>query len=59
MNVLAITAHPDDMEFKCAGTLIKCVKRGDNVFLCTINKQKNYKNRRNKNANTQSFFRLF
>ena len=37
MRVLAIVAHPDDMEFYCAGTLLKCKARGDEVFVCTIN----------------------
>lgn len=37
MRVLAITAHPDDMEFMCAGTLLKCKARGDEVFVCTVN----------------------
>ena len=38
MNVLAIGCHPDDVEIACAGTLAKCVKRGDRVVtahLCT------------------------
>lgn len=34
MNVLVITAHPDDAEVQCSGTLIKCVKRGDKVTVC-------------------------
>ena len=34
MNVLAIGAHPDDIEIACAGTLAKCVKRGDTVIVC-------------------------
>ena len=34
MRVLAIGAHPDDIEINCVGTLIKCVKRGDTVFAC-------------------------
>ena len=34
MNVLAIGAHPDDIEIACAGTLAKCVKRGDHVVVC-------------------------
>ena len=34
MNVLAIGAHPDDIEIACAGTLAKCVKRGDRVVVC-------------------------
>jgi LmbE family N-acetylglucosaminyl deacetylase len=33
MNVLAIGAHPDDLEFMCAGTLLKCKERGDNIFV--------------------------
>ena len=38
MNILAIGCHPDDVEICCAGTLAKCVKRGDKVtvaHLCT------------------------
>ena len=33
MNVLAIGAHPDDLEFMCAGTLLKCKNRGDKIFV--------------------------
>lgn len=36
MRVLAIGAHPDDIEIQCAGTLIKCLKRGDEVFACHL-----------------------
>ena len=36
MRVLAIGAHPDDIEIECAGTLAKCVKRGDTVFACHL-----------------------
>lgn len=36
MRVLAIGAHPDDIEITCAGTLIKCAKRGDEVFACHL-----------------------
>ena len=36
MRVLAIGAHPDDIEIACAGTLAKCVKRGDKVFVCHL-----------------------
>lgn len=36
MNVLAISCHPDDMEINCAGTLLKCKKRGDNVTVCHV-----------------------
>ncbi len=37
MRVLAVAAHPDDIEFHCAGTLLKCKARGDEVFVCTVN----------------------
>ena len=36
MNVLAISCHPDDMEISCGGTLLKCLKRGDNVTVCHV-----------------------
>lgn len=36
MNVLAIGCHPDDIEISCAGTLAKCVKRGDRVITCHV-----------------------
>jgi len=33
MRVLAVGAHPDDVEFSCAGTLAKYAKRGDKVII--------------------------
>jgi LmbE family N-acetylglucosaminyl deacetylase len=33
MNILAVGAHPDDIEFQCAGTLAKYAQRGDKVFI--------------------------
>lgn len=36
MNVLAIGCHPDDIEINCAGTLAKCVKRGDTVTVAHV-----------------------
>lgn len=36
MNVLAISCYPDDMEIFCAGTLLKCLKRGDKVTVCHV-----------------------
>jgi LmbE family N-acetylglucosaminyl deacetylase len=36
MNILAIGAHPDDIELGCGGTLMKAVKKGHNVFMHTI-----------------------
>jgi len=35
-TVLALCAHPDDAEFKCAGTLIMLSKRGWNVHIATL-----------------------
>ena len=37
MVVLAVAAHPDDIEFHFAGTLLKCKQRGDEVWICTVN----------------------
>ena len=34
MRILAIGAHPDDIEIACSGTLAKCVHRGDTVSVC-------------------------
>ena len=36
MRILAIGCHPDDVEIACAGTLAKCVKRGDTVIVCHV-----------------------
>ena len=36
MRVLVSGAHPDDMEIACAGTLLKCRARGDEVFVCHL-----------------------
>lgn len=35
MNILAVGAHPDDIESKCAGTLAKYAAQGHKVFICT------------------------
>lgn len=35
MNILAVGAHPDDIELNCAGTLAKYAAQGHNVFICT------------------------
>lgn len=36
MNVLAVGAHPDDLEILCGGTLAKYAKRGDKVFMAHL-----------------------
>ncbi|MDD3521204.1 MAG: PIG-L family deacetylase, partial [Actinomycetota bacterium] len=36
MKVLAIGAHPDDIELICAGTMAKFKKQGAEVFLCHV-----------------------
>lgn len=36
MNILAFGAHPDDIEFRVAGTLAKYAARGDQVFMCVV-----------------------
>lgn len=33
MNILAIGAHPDDIEFLCSGTLLKYHKQGHKIFI--------------------------
>ncbi|WP_422481885.1 PIG-L deacetylase family protein [Pleomorphochaeta sp. DL1XJH-081] len=36
MKILAIGAHPDDVEICCFGTLARCVDRGDTVVVCSV-----------------------
>jgi LmbE family N-acetylglucosaminyl deacetylase len=36
MRILAIGAHPDDIEFGCAGTLAHYSKKGDEVYLVVV-----------------------
>jgi len=36
MNILAIGAHPDDIEIGCGGTLLKYAKKGHNVYLLIL-----------------------
>ncbi len=35
MNILAIGAHPDDIEINCAGTLAKYAAQGHKIFIAT------------------------
>jgi LmbE family N-acetylglucosaminyl deacetylase len=36
VKILAIGAHPDDVELCCFGTLARCVQRGDSVVVCSV-----------------------
>ena len=36
MNILAIGAHPDDIEIGCGGMLIKAARNGHSVYLYNI-----------------------
>lgn len=36
MNILAIGAHPDDIEFGCGGTLIKYAQKGAKVYMLIL-----------------------
>jgi LmbE family N-acetylglucosaminyl deacetylase len=36
VNILAIGAHPDDLEFGCAGALVRHGQHGDRVFLAVV-----------------------
>lgn len=36
MNILSITAHPDDVEILCAGTLARYAQQGDNIFIAVF-----------------------
>ncbi len=36
MNILAVGAHPDDIEFGCGGTLIKYTEKGHRLFLLVM-----------------------
>lgn len=38
MNILAVGAHPDDIEFGCGGTLLKYSAGGHKVFLLVLTK---------------------
>jgi LmbE family N-acetylglucosaminyl deacetylase len=38
VNILAIGAHPDDIEFGCGGTLVKYAQKGHRLFLLVMTK---------------------
>src|SRR5574338_442396 len=36
MNILALGAHPDDIELGCGGLLLRAAKQGHNIFMYTL-----------------------
>lgn len=36
MRILAVGAHPDDIELLCAGTLVKLKRKGDKIFMAYL-----------------------
>ncbi len=36
VNILAIGAHPDDVELGCGGMLVRAARSGHQVFMCTV-----------------------
>ena len=38
MNILALGAHPDDIEYGCGGTFLKYAKRGENIYFMVLTK---------------------
>ena len=38
MNILALGAHPDDIEYGCGGTFLKFAKRGENIYFMVLTK---------------------
>lgn len=38
MNILALGAHPDDIEYGCGGTFLKFARRGDNLYFMVLTK---------------------
>ncbi len=36
MNILAIGAHPDDLDISCGGTLLRFRHAGENVVMCVV-----------------------
>lgn len=38
MNILALGAHPDDIEYGCGGTFLKFSRRGENIYFMVLTK---------------------
>ena len=41
MNILAVGAHPDDIELGCSGTLLNYKENGNRIFLLVITNGEN------------------
>jgi len=46
MNILVVTAHPDDIDIFCGGTIAKYCKNGNEVILAVCKKVKKYEERK-------------
>jgi LmbE family N-acetylglucosaminyl deacetylase len=38
LNILALGAHPDDIEYGCGGTFLKFSRRGENIYFMVLTK---------------------
>jgi len=38
LNILALGAHPDDIEYGCGGTFLKFAKKGENIYFMVLTK---------------------
>lgn len=38
MNILALGAHPDDIEYGCGGTFLKFARKGENIYFMILTK---------------------
>ena len=38
MNILALGAHPDDIEYGCGGTFLKYARKGENIYFMVLTK---------------------
>lgn len=58
MNILAIGAHPDDIEFGCGGTLLKYAKKGNSVSLMILTNGEGGGDRTTRRAEQENSARL-
>jgi LmbE family N-acetylglucosaminyl deacetylase len=38
VNILALGAHPDDIEYGCGGTFLKCARKGMDIYFMVLTK---------------------